>query len=97
MKLFLDSAKIEEIKEATSFGIIEGITTNPTLLKKAMEEETKKEDLELYIRTILKTAKPHPVSLEVTKTTTEEVIQEAKALYKMFNHTARNVCIKSRR
>ncbi len=93
MKLFLDSAKLSEIKEAFSFGIIEGVTTNPTLLKDALKNE-KTEDLELYIRTILTTAKPYPVSLEVTKSTTEEVILEAKALYKMFNHTARNVCIK---
>jgi transaldolase len=59
-----------------------------------MQNEKKTEDLEIYIRTILKTAKPHPVSLEITKTTTDEAIQEAKALNKMFNHTARNVCIK---
>ncbi|MFP4567709.1 MAG: transaldolase family protein [Candidatus Woesearchaeota archaeon] len=93
MKLFLDSAKLSEIKEALSWGVVEGITTNPSLLKEALSFE-KTEDLELYIRSILKVAKPHPVSLEVTKSTTEEVVAEARALYKMFNHTARNVCIK---
>jgi transaldolase len=93
VKLFLDSAVISEIQEVFSWGVVEGLTTNPSLLKKALQKN-KTEDLEIYIRTILKTAKPYPVSLEVTKTTTEEVIAEARALYKMFNHTAKNVCIK---
>jgi transaldolase len=35
MKLYIDSAKIDEIKEALSLGYVEGITTNPTLLKVA--------------------------------------------------------------
>lgn len=93
MKLFLDSAKLSEIKEAFSWGVVEGVTTNPSLLKSALKGE-KTDDLELYIRSLLKTAKPFPVSLEVSKTTTDEVVAEARALYKMFNHTARNVCIK---
>ena len=93
MKLFLDSANLNEINEAFSWGVVEGVTTNPSLLKIAFKNE-KKEDLELYIRSILKTAKPFPVSLEVSKTTTDEVVAEARALYRMFNHTARNVCIK---
>ena len=35
MKFYLDSARIEEIEKATSFGYIQGVTTNPTLLKRA--------------------------------------------------------------
>lgn len=93
MKIFLDSAKLSEIEEAASLGIVEGITTNPSLLKQALSEQ-KTEDLEIYIRSILKAMNRLPVSLEITKTTTEDAINEAKALYKMFNHTARNVCIK---
>lgn len=93
MKIFLDSADLNEITDAFSWGIVEGVTTNPSLLKKALEKH-KSEDLELYLRSILKVAKPFPVSLEVSKSTKEEVVAEARALYKMFNHTARNVCIK---
>lgn len=93
MKIFLDSAKLSEVQEAVTLGIIDGVTTNPSLLKNALKEQ-KTDDLEIYIRTILKTMNKLPVSLEITKTTTEEAIIEAKALYKMFNHTARNVCIK---
>ncbi|MCC7574646.1 transaldolase [Candidatus Woesearchaeota archaeon] len=92
MKLFLDSAVLSEVEEAFSWGVVEGVTTNPSLLKKAVEKN--QGDLELYIRSILKAAKPFPVSLEVTKSNVEEVVAEAKALFKMFNHTARNVCIK---
>ena len=35
MLIFLDSAKIEEIKEVSSWGIIDGLTTNPTLIEKS--------------------------------------------------------------
>jgi transaldolase len=93
VKLFLDSAILSEVEEAFSLGVVEGVTTNPSLLKKAMEQN-KSQDLEIYIRSILKTAKPFPVSLEVTSNTVEGVVAEAKSLFKMFNHTARNVCIK---
>ena len=34
MKFFVDSANVEEIKEAASLGIVAGVTTNPTLLAK---------------------------------------------------------------
>ena len=34
MKLFLDTAKIEEIKEAAALGILDGVTTNPSLVSK---------------------------------------------------------------
>lgn len=93
MKIFLDSAVLKEVEEASSWGIIEGVTTNPSLLKKALENH-KNGDLEIYIRSILKAMNRLHVSLEITKKEPEEAIAEAKALYKMFNHTARNVCIK---
>ena len=35
MKIFLDTADIDEIKKANETGMIEGITTNPTLIKKS--------------------------------------------------------------
>src|SRR5688572_21054259 len=35
MKLFLDTANVEEIREAADWGILDGVTTNPTLLAKA--------------------------------------------------------------
>ena len=69
IKLFIDSAILEEIKEAYSWGIIDGVTTNPSLMKKAISG--KKTNLETYIKQILKIAKGTPVSLEVTTSTYE--------------------------
>ena len=36
MKIFIDTANIKEIKEAISLGVIDGVTTNPTLVSKEM-------------------------------------------------------------
>jgi len=83
MKIFLDTADLEEIKFACSLGIIDGVTTNPSLIKKAIEKrgEILMED---YIKEILK-AVPGPVSLEVVGTTFEEMVEEAKKLYLRFS------------
>ncbi len=97
MKLFLDTANLEEIQEGYSLGIIDGITTNPSLIKKAVEtlkEKTKKVDVTNYIENILKIARGTPVSLEVTKRSSKEMIEEGKVLFKKFNPVARNVMIK---
>ena len=56
MKLFLDSAYLEDIKEAVSWGIIDGVTTNPSLIKKAAQAWSKDSgeiDMESYIKQIL--------------------------------------------
>ncbi|RKY32564.1 MAG: fructose-6-phosphate aldolase, partial [Candidatus Omnitrophota bacterium] len=34
MKLFIDTANLEEIRKANSYGVLDGVTTNPTLLAK---------------------------------------------------------------
>jgi transaldolase len=94
VKIFLDSADIDEITQGYNWGIIDGITTNPSLLKQALEKKKENTDLEIYLRTILKLAKGTPVSLEITELESEKIIEESKKFYKMFNHTAKNVCIK---
>ena len=38
MKIFIDSARLDEIEQAYSYGIINGVTTNPSLLKKAVDK-----------------------------------------------------------
>ena len=38
MQIYIDTADIAEIKEAFTWGIVDGITTNPSLLKKAYEK-----------------------------------------------------------
>ncbi|MFB6246453.1 MAG: transaldolase family protein [Candidatus Pacearchaeota archaeon] len=97
MKVFLDTANLEEIKEAKELGILDGVTTNPSLMKKEVERLKKKGkniNLEKYIKDILKTCKGKPVSLEVTTNTYEEMVKEGEKLYKKFNPIAKNVYIK---
>jgi len=69
VKIFIDTAKLDEIKEACSWGIIDGVTTNPTLIKLAVETEKgkgKNVNMEDYIKEILKAVgKGGAVSLEV--------------------------------
>tara|TARA_Y100000310_G_C20680315_1_gene815523 strand:- start:189 stop:1040 length:852 start_codon:yes stop_codon:yes gene_type:complete len=92
MKLFIDSADYEEIKQAYDWGIADGVTTNPSLMKKAVSKM--KTNWNDYIKKILRRAKGTPVSLEVTSTDATGMIAEGKQLYKMFNKVAKNVVIK---
>ncbi len=97
MKIFIDSARLDEIDQAFSYGIIDGVTTNPSLLKKAvdkLQESGEKTTIEEYLKKILKTAKGTPVSLEVTELKQEKMIDQGKKLYKIFNPIANNVNIK---
>ncbi|RLF45949.1 MAG: transaldolase, partial [Thermoplasmata archaeon] len=38
MQIFVDTADLDEIKEAKKWGIVDGVTTNPSLIKKAVEK-----------------------------------------------------------
>ncbi|MDQ4050184.1 MAG: fructose-6-phosphate aldolase [Thermoproteota archaeon] len=75
MKIFLDTANIESIKKYSDMGLIDGITTNPTLLSKEKGNPAE------IMREIVKIVRG-PVSLEVTGTTGEEMIDEAHRLKK---------------
>lgn len=97
MKIFIDSADIDEIKQAYEWGIVNGVTTNPSLLKAAVERrKAKGEDLNLeeYIIKILEISSPNPVSLEVTKRTAEDMIKQGRNIFNKFNKVANNVNIK---
>jgi transaldolase len=95
MKIFIDTANISEIKEAISWGIVDGVTTNPSLIRKAVESEAKGMKLEDYIAEILRTAGPdRPVSLEVMGLKANDMTREAEILYDKFNDIANNVVIK---
>jgi transaldolase len=75
MKIFLDSANLPSIRKYNDMGLIDGITTNPTLLSK------EKEDPADLMREIVRTV-GGPVSLEVVGTKTEEMVEEAHRLMK---------------
>jgi transaldolase len=93
MKIYLDSAKLDEIKCAMQCGVIDGVTTNPTLLRIAVKEERRK--LESHIREICKTVGGGKhVSLEVLSQRADKMVREARIIYEKFNPIAGNVVIK---
>ncbi len=73
MKIFIDTANLKEIQKAMDLGLVDGVTTNPTLLAKEGE------DTETLIRKISKTIRG-PVNVEVTGTTSEEMVKEARIM-----------------
>lgn len=75
MKIFLDTANIDEIRKACSWGIIDGITTNPSLISK--ENKDFKETV-LEICDICK----GPISAEVLSLNADEIIKEARQISK---------------
>ena len=96
MKIFIDTADLDEIKEAASWGILDGVTTNPSLIKKAVEKlkgSGKKISMEDYIKEICR-AVNGPVSLEVKGISYEDMVREAKILYEKFNSVNNNVVVK---
>ena len=84
MKIFLDTADLDEIKLACSWGVVDGVTTNPSLIKKAVMKRGGKVTMEEYIKEILRVT-PGPVSLEVIGLTAEKMVEQAKMLYRKFS------------
>lgn len=75
MKFFIDTANISEIKKALSWGMLDGVTTNPSLMAK---EEQPFEDLAKEICKLV----PGPVSLETVATSAQDMVKEGKELMK---------------
>jgi transaldolase len=73
VKIFIDTANLDEIRKAKELGLVDGVTTNPTLLAKQGEKT------EVLIRRISKEVKG-PVNVEVTGSTCEEMVKEAKVM-----------------
>ncbi|RKX71346.1 fructose-6-phosphate aldolase [candidate division WOR-3 bacterium] len=79
MDLYLDTASIKEIEEIASWGILDGVTTNPTLMSK------EKGDYRKILRRICDIVQG-PVSAEVIATDHEGMVVEAKDLAKISEH-----------
>ena len=73
MKIFIDTANLNEIKKAKALGLADGVTTNPTLLAREGEET------ESLVRKISKEVKG-PVNVEVIGRTCEEMVREARMM-----------------
>ena len=83
MRFFIDTANIDEIKEAAGMGILDGVTTNPSL---AAKEKAPYRDILAEICRIV----DGPVSAEVIATDTDGMVREAEELVKI----ADNIVIK---
>ncbi len=83
MKIFLDTANLEEIREAVSWGILDGVTTNPSLVAK------ERRDFKELIQEICSIV-DGDVSAEVISTDFEGMVKEARDLAKL----ADNIVIK---
>jgi transaldolase len=83
MKFFVDTADVPEIKELAATGLLDGVTTNPSLVSKA------KRDFKEIIAEICEIV-PGPVSAEVAATDLDDMLREARALAKI----AKNVAVK---
>ncbi|MBR2354401.1 MAG: fructose-6-phosphate aldolase [Clostridia bacterium] len=79
MKFFIDTANVEDIKKAVEMGIVDGVTTNPSLIAKEGRDfiETVKE-----IGTIV----DGPISAEVISLEADKMVEEAKELYEKIGN-----------
>ncbi|HEY8347482.1 MAG TPA: fructose-6-phosphate aldolase [Symbiobacteriaceae bacterium] len=76
MKLFIDTANVDEIREVASWGVLQGVTTNPSLVAKEGR------DFKQVLREILSLVNG-PVSAEVVSLTADEMVEEARQYYEM--------------
>jgi transaldolase len=79
MKFFIDTANIEEIKKANDLGLLDGVTTNPTLVSRVGRE------FKELIKEICGIVEG-PVNAEVVSTDTEGMLQEARELVKIADN-----------
>jgi transaldolase len=83
MKFFIDTANLEEIREAKELGMIDGVTTNPTLV--AREGCRNREDFKKLVYQICEVVQG-PVSAEVVSTDVNGMVKEARELAEIHQH-----------
>ena len=83
MKIFIDTANIEQIKKANDMGLIDGVTTNPSLVSK--ENKTMAEVIPQICEIV-----DGPISAEVMSLDSEGMIREARELVKI----SKNIVVK---
>jgi len=79
MKIFIDTANIEMIKEINSWGILDGVTTNPSLIAK------EKTDLKTCVKKISEIVNG-PISAEAISMTADEMVKEGRELSKIHDN-----------
>jgi transaldolase len=83
MKIFIDTANIDEIKTAVGWGVIDGVTTNPTLIAKEGR------DFHDVVKEIIRIV-DGPISLEVISLQSDKMVEEAMKM----SEWSKNVVIK---
>lgn len=83
MKIFLDTANLEQIKEVASWGLLDGVTTNPTLVARENQK------FDVLIKKICEVVSG-PVSVESVSVKADAIVKEARRLAKM----AENIVVK---
>ncbi|MFT4969662.1 MAG: transaldolase [Chitinophagales bacterium] len=83
MKFFIDTANLEQIKEAEALGVLDGVTTNPSLMAK---EGIKGEKAVLKHYVDICNIVDGPVSAEVLSTDFEGIVREGEALAKLHKN-----------
>jgi len=84
MKIFIDTANLKEIKEAADMGLLDGVTTNPSLVAKEGHK-----DFKSMLKQICEIV-DGDISAEVVSTTCNEIVKEAEELSKIH----KNIVIK---
>jgi len=79
LKLFIDTANVDEIREVASWGVLHGVTTNPSLVAKEGR------DFKQVLREILELV-DGPISAEVVSLTADEMVEEARQYYEMHEN-----------
>ncbi len=79
MKFFIDTANVDEIREVASWGVLAGVTTNPSLVAKEGR------DFKQVLREILEIV-DGPISAEVISLKADEMVEEARQYYEMHEN-----------
>jgi transaldolase len=79
-QIFLDTAKLDEIREAASWGVLDGVTTNPTLMMRAGTADLKTNTLKIVELV------QGPVSAEVISTDAAGMVEEARDILSWSEH-----------
>jgi transaldolase len=85
MEIFVDSADMKEIKRWLDMGVVDGVTTNPSIMLKDGIY-----DIEAGAKEIAKLVNPRPVSVEVTTNDLDEMVEQAK----IFHSWGVNIVVK---
>ncbi len=87
MKIFLDTANIDAIKEVDAMGILDGVTTNPTIISR------EKRPFRELVEKICEILHPRPVNVEIISENPKEMVAEAKEYLKISDNLVMKVAM----